>query len=92
MKQSLYLLDRQLLLERPLVTGPLFVEWCNRTFASLSPFCYQFLNCLLLVLTFSNYCLTVQDHILSVVCCKHRVATAAFWRTFHHEGKSSPGW
>ncbi len=22
----------------------------------------------------------------------HRVATAAFWRTFQHEGKSSPGW
>jgi hypothetical protein len=22
----------------------------------------------------------------------HRVATAAFWRTFHHEGKISPGW
>jgi hypothetical protein len=21
----------------------------------------------------------------------HRVATAAFWRTFHHEGKISPG-
>ena len=21
-----------------------------------------------------------------------RVATAAFWRTFHHEGKISPGW
>jgi hypothetical protein len=22
----------------------------------------------------------------------HRVVTAAFWRTFHHEGKISPGW
>ncbi len=22
----------------------------------------------------------------------HRVATAAFWRTFHHDGKISPGW
>ncbi len=22
----------------------------------------------------------------------HRVAMAAFWRTFHHEGKISPGW
>ena len=22
----------------------------------------------------------------------HRVATVAFWRTFHHEGKISPGW
>ncbi len=22
----------------------------------------------------------------------HRVATAAFWRTFSHEGKISPGW
>ncbi len=22
----------------------------------------------------------------------HRVATSAFWRTFHHEGKISPGW
>ncbi len=22
----------------------------------------------------------------------HRVATAAFWRTFNHEGKISPGW
>jgi hypothetical protein len=22
----------------------------------------------------------------------HRVATAAFWRTFHHEGKISSGW
>jgi hypothetical protein len=22
----------------------------------------------------------------------HRVAAAAFWRTFHHEGKISPGW
>ncbi len=22
----------------------------------------------------------------------HRVATAAFWRTFHHEGKIIPGW
>jgi hypothetical protein len=22
----------------------------------------------------------------------HRVATAAFWRTFHREGKISPGW
>jgi hypothetical protein len=22
----------------------------------------------------------------------HRVATAAFWRTFHHEGKISPDW
>jgi hypothetical protein len=22
----------------------------------------------------------------------HRVATAAFWRTFHQEGKISPGW
>ncbi len=22
----------------------------------------------------------------------HRVATPAFWRTFHHEGKISPGW
>jgi hypothetical protein len=26
------------------------------------------------------------DHIV------HRVATAAFWRTFSHEGKISPGW
>jgi hypothetical protein len=23
---------------------------------------------------------------------KHRVATAAFWRIFHHDGKISPGW
>jgi hypothetical protein len=22
----------------------------------------------------------------------HRVATVAFWRTFDHEGKISPGW
>jgi hypothetical protein len=22
----------------------------------------------------------------------HRVVTAAFWRTFHHEGKIRPGW
>ncbi len=22
----------------------------------------------------------------------HRVANAAFWRTFHNEGKISPGW
>ncbi len=22
----------------------------------------------------------------------HRVATATFWRTFHHDGKISPGW
>jgi len=22
----------------------------------------------------------------------HRVVTAAFWRTFNHEGKISPGW
>jgi hypothetical protein len=22
----------------------------------------------------------------------HRVATAGFWRTFHHEGKISPAW
>jgi hypothetical protein len=22
----------------------------------------------------------------------HRVATAVFWRTFHHDGKISPGW
>jgi hypothetical protein len=22
----------------------------------------------------------------------HRVVTAAFWRTFHHEGRISPGW
>ncbi len=22
----------------------------------------------------------------------HRVAATAFWRTFHHDGKSSPGW
>jgi hypothetical protein len=22
----------------------------------------------------------------------HRVATAAFWRTFRHDGKISPGW
>jgi hypothetical protein len=22
----------------------------------------------------------------------HRVATAAFWRTFSHEGKIGPGW
>ncbi len=24
--------------------------------------------------------------------CAHRVATASFWRTFHHEDKISPGW
>ncbi len=23
---------------------------------------------------------------------KHRVAIAAFWRTFHHDGKIRPGW
>jgi hypothetical protein len=23
---------------------------------------------------------------------EHRVVTAAFWRTFHHEGKISLGW
>jgi hypothetical protein len=23
---------------------------------------------------------------------EHRVATATFWRTFHHDGKTSPGW
>jgi hypothetical protein len=31
----------------------------------------------------------------TVLCCKHRVhriATAAFLRTFRHEGKISPGW
>jgi hypothetical protein len=22
----------------------------------------------------------------------HRAATAAFWRTFHHDGKICPGW
>jgi hypothetical protein len=22
----------------------------------------------------------------------HKVATAAFWRTFYHEGNISPGW
>ncbi len=31
-----------------------------------------------------------------VVYCQnnrvHRVATATFWRTFHHDGKISPGW
>jgi hypothetical protein len=32
---------------------------------------------------------------LPVFCYNHRVqrvATAAFWRTFNHEGKISPGW
>jgi hypothetical protein len=29
---------------------------------------------------------------LAVLHRVHRVATAAFWCTFHHQGKISPGW
>jgi hypothetical protein len=37
-------------------------------------------------------------HTGKVKCCTrvlqstHRVATPAFWRTFHHDGKINPGW
>ncbi len=38
-------------------------------------------------------CSTVGKRTEREVHRVHRVATAAFWRTFHiHEGKISPGW
>ncbi len=33
-----------------------------------------------------------KDDLLSLIHREHRVATAAFWRTFSDEGKISPGW
>ena len=36
-----------------------------------------------------------QSEVRVMVCTHHRVyrvVMAAFWRTFHHEGKISPGW
>ncbi len=38
---------------------------------------------------------TLSPHTLFILCAPqstNRVATAAFWRTFHHDGKISPGW
>ena len=32
------------------------------------------------------------DLLLSTQQSTHRVAIADFWRTFHHDGKISPGW
>jgi hypothetical protein len=39
---------------------------------------------------FVNFLLTAEKHGLHHRV--HRVATAAFWRTFSHEGKITPGW
>jgi hypothetical protein len=50
---------------------------------------FQYLFCLCKFLLMSN---VQAESPMSAPQSIHRVAAAAFWRTFHHDGKICPGW
>jgi hypothetical protein len=50
-----------------------------------------FLSCFFLRIFFS-WIFSFSTVVLQNLQSKLRVATATFWRTFHHDGKICPGW